>query len=333
MKHKIAFFDTKPYDKEWFEKVQQGEFEVRYLENRLKADTVNLATGCEAVVAFVNDTLDRDVLAELKKIGIHLVALRCTGFNNVDFEAAYGEITILRVPVYSPYAVAEHAMAMILTLNRKIHRAYIRTRDYNFRLDGLMGIDLHGKTVGVIGTGKIGRAFIQICKGFGMRVLAYDPYPLKDCDIEYVSIETLLKESDVISFHCPLTESSYHLLNEETLKLVKKDLILVNTSRGALIDAKALLQALKEKQIGAAGLDVYEEESDFFFEDLSEQVREDDILSLLISYPNVIVTSHQAFFTQEAISAIATTTFENLKDYFEGKPLKNEIHRDKRPGV
>lgn len=331
MRHKIAFFDTKAYDKEWFERVQNGTFDVRYLENRLNEDTVFLARGCEAVVAFVNDSLNEAVLAALNDMDIHLVALRCTGYNQVDLDAAYGKITILRVPVYSPYAIAEHAMALILGLNRKIHRAYIRTRDYNFRLDGLMGFDLHGKCVGVIGTGMIGRAFVDICHGFGMKVLAYDPYPAKDCAVEYVDLERLLRESDVISLHCPLTPESYHLLNEKTLRLVKKNLILVNTSRGALVDASALLQALKEKRIGAAGLDVYEEESEYFFEDYSEQVREDDILSLLISFPNVILTSHQAFFTEEAISAIAKTTFENLCDYFEGHINKNEV--SKKPSM
>lgn len=325
MKHKIAFFDTKSYDKEWFEQIQNGTFEVRYLENRLNEDTVSLARGCEAVVAFVNDSLNRTVLDALNEMDIHLAALRCTGYNQVDLEAADGKVTILRVPVYSPYAIAEHAMALVLGLNRKIHRAYIRTRDYNFRLDGLMGVDLHGKCVGVVGTGMIGCAFVNICHGFGMKVLAYDPYPSKDCEAEYVDLERLLRESDVISLHCPLTPESYHLLNEETLRLVKKNLILVNTSRGALVDASALLQALKEKRIAAAGLDVYEEESEFFFEDYSEQVRADDILSLLVSFPNVILTSHQAFFTEEAIAAIAKTTFENLCDYFEGRTSKNEV--------
>ncbi|MGN0298338.1 MAG: 2-hydroxyacid dehydrogenase [Lachnospiraceae bacterium] len=326
MKHKIAFFDTKSYDREWFEKIQQSTFEVRYLKEKLKADTAALADGCEAVVVFVNDTLDREVLKLLKRMNIHLVVLRCTGFNNVDLEAAAcEEITVLRVPVYSPYAVAEHAMALILALNRKVHRAYIRTRDYNFRLDGLMGFDLHGKTVGVVGTGKIGRAFIRICQGFGMEVLAYDPYPAKDLEVKYVPIETIFQQSDVISFHCPLTESSYHMLNEERIKMAKKNLIVVNTSRGALIDTAALLKALKEKWIGAAGLDVYEEESEYFFEDYSEEVREDDLLSVLISFPNVIMTGHQAFFTQEAISEIAQTTFQNLRDYFEERPLMNEI--------
>lgn len=326
MKHKIAFFDTKTYDKEWFEFVSQGEFDVRYLENRLTLETVSFARGCEAVVVFVNDRLDREVLAELKKMDIHLAALRCTGFNQVDLEAAAREmIHVVRVPVYSPYAVAEHAMALLLGLNRKIHRAYIRTRDYNFRLDGLMGFDLHGKTVGVVGTGKIGQSFIEICRGFGMNVLAYDPYPLEGSRISYVSMERLLRESDVISLHCPLTKESYHLLNEESFQLVKKNLILINTSRGALIDTQALLKALKEKKIGAAGLDVYEEESEFFFEDHSEQVRADDRLSLLVSFPNVILTSHQAFFTQEALEAIANTTYHNLKEYFDHGTLENEV--------
>lgn len=329
---KVAFYDTKPYDRYWFDKVNTGEFQFKYLENKLNEDTVPLAHGCKAAVAFVNDILDKNTIEALYNENIRVVAMRCTGFNNIDFKAAYGKIRILRVPVYSPYAVAEHAMALLLTLNRKIHRAYNRTRDYNFSLKGLTGFELYGKTAGVIGTGKIGQVFINICKGFGMRVIAYDPYPVEGKDIEYVGLEDLFKQSDVISLHCPLNESTYHIIDEKSLDQMKKNSILINTSRGALVDSEALLKALQEENIGGAGLDVYEEEADFFFEDYSNRIIKDNVLSLLVSLPNVIITSHQAFLTAEALESIANTTVQNLKDYFEGKPLINEMCYNCQPG-
>lgn len=329
---RVAFFDTKSYDQEWFDRKNHGEFQIKYFENKLNADTAKLAHGCQAVVAFVNDTIDKETIEELYQLGVKVIAMRCAGYNNIDFKEAYQKIAVVRVPGYSPYAVAEHAMALLLCLNRKIHRAYIRTRDHNFSLKGLIGFDLHQKTIGVIGTGKIGQVFIDICKGFGMRVLAYDLYPVANKEIEYVSLETLLTESDVISLHCPLTEDTKHMINTESLRMMKKGSFIINTSRGALIDSEALLVALKEERIGGAGLDVYEEESDIFFEDKSNTIPKDDILSLLVGLPNVIMTSHQGFLTNEALSNIAETTMENLSAYFQDKPLINEICYFCQPG-
>jgi D-lactate dehydrogenase len=322
---KVAFFDTKPYDKIWFDKMNNDTFKIKYFESKLNADTAQLVKGYEAVIAFVNDTIDKEVIDILSKNGVKVIAMRCAGYNNVDFQEAYGKINIVRVPGYSPNAVAEHAMALLLTLNRRVHRAYNRTREYNFSLNGLVGFDLYGKTVGVIGTGKIGQVFISICKGFGMKVLAYDPYPVKGQEINYVSLEEILEQSDILSLHCPLTESTYHLLNHETLSKVKDGAILINTSRGALIESEALLQALQSQKIGGACLDVYEEETDLFFEDFSNVIIKDNTLSLLLSLPNVIITSHQAFLTEEALKSIAETTINNLKAYFENKPLANEV--------
>lgn len=329
---KIAFFDAKPYDRIWFDKwniAENGEkrFKIKYLEDKLTIDTVELANGYDAVVAFVNDTLNQEVIEALYELKIPVVGMRCTGYNNVDLKTACDKVTVLRVPNYSPYAVAEHAMALLLAINRKVHRAYIRTRDYNFSLVGLTGFDLNGKTVGVIGTGQIGRIFIKICKGFGMNVLAYDPYPVDSLDVEYTDLDTLFRKSQIISLHCPLTEENRHLINEESLKKMQEGTIIINTSRGALVDSKALLDALHKKKIGGAGLDVYEEETSLFFEDYSNEIVTDDILSLLIALPNVIMTSHQAYLTQEALSCIAETTLNNLEQFFMGeRQLKNEIH-------
>ena len=286
--------------------------EFKFFETKLWEDTAELAHGCDGVCVFVNDTVNASVIDRLCEMGVRIVALRCAGFNNVDVRYAAGKLAVVRVPAYSPYAVAEHAMAMLLTSIRRIHKAYNRTRDFNFSLVGLMGFDLHGKTVGVIGTGKIGRVFIDICKGFGMRVLAYDKFPGGADGFEYVSVDQLLAESDVISLHCPLTEETYHLISAETVAQMKRGVVLLNTSRGALIDAEALLEGIKARRIGAACLDVYEEESDFFFEDFSGHIVEDDTLARLISMPNVLVTSHQAFLTDEALRNIAETTVENL---------------------
>lgn len=324
--NKICFYDTKPYDKIYFEELKEKfGFEIDYLESKLNHKTAIMANGYEAVVAFVNDTIDRKTIDTLYENGVRIIGMRCAGYNNVDFKSAFGKIHVVRVPAYSPYAVAEHAMALLLTINRKTHRAYTRTREFNFSLNGLMGFDLHGKTMGVVGTGKIGRIFIDICKGFGMNVIAYDPYPAKDTDIHYVSFEKLCEESDIISLHCPLTKDTFHLINEESIGKMKDGVYLINTSRGALINSEDLLNAIKEGKIGGAGLDVYEEETELFYEDMSYQIIQDDVLSRIVSMPNVIVTSHQAFLTKEALYNIAETTLMNVNNYFEDKQLENEI--------
>jgi D-lactate dehydrogenase len=324
--NKICFFDTKPYDKVYFDEFKEKlGIEIDYFESKLNVNTAVMANGYEAVVAFVNDTIDTKTIDILYKGGVRIIAMRCAGYNNIDFKAAYEKIHVVRVPAYSPYAVAEHAMALLLTLNRKIHRAYNRTKEHNFSLVGLTGFDLHGKTMGVVGTGKIGRIFIDICKGFGMKVIAYDPFPAKDAEIQYVSFEELCQRSDIISLHCPLTKDTHHLIQKDVLKIMKPGVVIINTSRGALINSEDLLNAIKEEKVGGAGLDVYEEETEFFYEDLSYSIMRDDILSGLISMPNVIVTSHQAFLTKEALNNIAEVTLQNLKDYFDGNGLENEI--------
>lgn len=327
---KIAFFDAKPYDKPSFDKYgAEYGLDIKYFETKLNEDTVELASGYDAICAFVNDTINASVIDHLQKLGIQIVALRCAGFNNVDVKHAFGRIHVLRVPAYSPYAVAEHAIAMLLTSIRRIHKAYIRTRDFNFSLAGMTGFDLHGKTVGVIGTGRIGRVFIDICKGFGMKVLAYDKYPAKGLDngdtVRYVSLEELFRDSDIISLHCPLTEETYHVIDEKAIEKCKRGVIIMNTSRGALVDAEALLAGIKSRKVGAACLDVYEEESDFFFEDFSGHIIEDDTLARLISMPNVIVTSHQAFLTEDALSNIAQTTVENIVGFARNGQCENEV--------
>ncbi|HOL83983.1 MAG TPA: 2-hydroxyacid dehydrogenase, partial [Thermoclostridium caenicola] len=273
----IAFFDTKPYDRIWFDRLKDKYgFEFKYFESKLNSDTAVMCDGLDGVVAFVNDVIDEKTISILSDQDIRILALRCAGYNNVDFKAAYGKIHVVRVPAYSPHAVAEHAMALLLTLNRKIHRAYIRTRDFNFSINGLTGFDLFGKTMGVVGTGKIGRVFVDICKGFGMKVIAYDPFPAKDSGIEYVELEELFRRSDIISLHAPLTKETYHIINQDSIALMKDGVIIINTSRGALIDSEALLEAIKNGKIGGAGLDVYEEESDIFFEDYSNAIIQDD---------------------------------------------------------
>ena len=321
----IAFFDTKSYDRESFEKYKTDELNIRFFENKLNEDTVSMAACCDGVCAFVNDSINKKVIEKLENYGVKVLALRCAGYNNVDLKYAKDRITVVRVPSYSPYAVAEHAMAMILILNRKLHRAYIRTRDHNFSLDSLTGFDLKDKTVGVIGTGKIGRVFADICKGFGMNILGFDPYENEEFCGKYESLENLLKKSDIISLHCPLTPENKYIINENSISLMKKGAYIINTSRGKLVDTQALISGLKSGQIGAAGLDVYEEETNFFFEDFSDEIIRDDTLSSLISMPNVIVTSHQAFLTKEALSAIAEITVKNLLEFFETGKCKNEI--------
>lgn len=322
---KVAMFDTKPYDKIWFDRLNNDRYEIHYFEGKLTEDTVSLTKGYEVVCAFVNDDINEEVIKQMASNGVGLLAMRCAGYSNVDIKAAYGKIKIARVPAYSPYAVAEFAMGLLLTLNRKLHKAYNRTREYNFNINGLTGMDMYGKTVGVIGTGKIGQVFVNICKGFGMRVLAYDIFPNESLGYEYVDLDTLFRESDVISLHCPLTEQTYHIIDEAAVSKMKEHCYIINTSRGGLIDSKALLDALRERRIGGAGLDVYEEEAEFFFEDHSEKGIMDATLALLSAMPNVIITSHQAFLTEEALSNIAKVTFDNMDAFFAGKELVNEV--------
>ncbi len=322
---KAAMFDTKPYDEESFESCSHEGIEFTYFDTRLDSHTVTLAQGFDCVVAFVNDEITGDVIDRLYDYGVKLIAMRCAGFNNIDIKEAFGKIHVVRVPAYSPHAVAEHAMAMLLTSVRRIHKAYNRTREYNFSITGFTGFDLHGKTVGVVGAGKIGQAFINICNGFGMKVLAYDKYPNDSVPAEFVGLDELFRRSDIISLHCPLTDENYHLIGHENMQKMKDGVIIVNTSRGALIDAEELLEGIKSKKIGAACLDVYEEESDLFFVDKSGHILRDDILARLLSMPNVILTSHQAFLTQEALANIADTTVENISSFFADETLRNEI--------
>ncbi len=322
---KVAFFDTKQYDREWFDKLDKS-FEIRYFEEKLNPENAALAAGFDGAVAFVNDKINSKTIRTLTENGVKVLAMRCAGYNNINFKAAHeNDLTVLRVPVYSPYAVAEHTMALFLTLNRKIHKAYNRTRDFNFSLTGLTGFDLHGRTMGVIGTGKIGQIFIKICQGFGMKVIAYDPYPMKEPFFEYASLERIYAESDAISLHCPLTEENHHLLDKAAFERMRDGVFILNTSRGGLIDSEALLDALKSRKIAGAGLDVYEEEALLFFEDRSDTIISDDILARLVSLPNVILTSHQAFLTEDALKNIAEITIGNLEDYFAGRPLVNEV--------
>ena len=324
---KVAFFDAKAYDKPSFEQYSSLRgLQLKYLETKLNEDTVDLAKGCDAVCVFVNDTVNAAVIDRLYGYGVRLIALRSAGYNNVDLHAAFGKIHVVHVPAYSPYAVAEHAMALLLTSVRRIHKAYNRTREFNFSLNGLTGFDVHGKTVGVVGTGKIGRIFIDICRGFGMHVIAYDLFPAKDSGIDYVSLDELLEKSDIISLHCPLTDDTRHMIDAAAIGKMKKGAVIVNTSRGGLIDAEALLDGIKARKVGAACLDVYEEEADIFFEDRSGHILNDDLLSRLISMPNVIVTSHQAFLTEEALNNIAEITVNNILSCFEKEGLcDNEL--------
>jgi len=323
---KIAFFDTKPYDKTWMEPLsKEYGYDIKFFEHKLNADTAVLAEGYGVVCAFVNDTLDKEVIGILYDVGVSLIALRCAGYNNVDFNSTYGKINVVRVPGYSPFSVAEHAAALMLSLNRRIHRAYVRTRDNNFSINGLMGVDLNGKTAGIVGTGKIGQVFLGICKGLGMRTIAYDPYPIENPDFEYVSLDTLFETSDIVSLHCPLMPETKHIVNKESLEKMHHESLLINTSRGALVDTHALIDALRSKSIGGAGLDVYEEEEEYFFEDLSNEVLVDDDLARLLSFPNVLMTSHQGFFTREAMQEIAAVTMKNIHAFEKDEVLVNEI--------
>jgi D-lactate dehydrogenase len=328
---RIAVFSAKPYDREFLDRAAAGRgHEPHHLEPRLTAETARLAEGFPAVCVFVNDQLDRAALERLAAGGTRLVALRCAGFNNVDLQAADElGIAVVRVPAYSPYAVAEFTVGLILCLNRRIHRAYARTRDNNFALDGLLGFDLHGRTVGVVGTGAIGAIVARIMRlGFGCEVLAadLDPKPeLTGMGVRYTGPRELAAASDILTLHCPLTPETRHVVNRETIGLAKRGLMLVNTSRGALVDAEALIDGLKSGQIGAAALDVYEQEADVFFEDLSEEIVRDDVLQRLLTFPNVLLTGHQAFFTRDALANIADTTLDSIAAFARGEPLVNRV--------
>jgi D-lactate dehydrogenase len=330
MKPKIAFFDTKPYDKEFFNRVNQKyNFNIKYFKFHLTIDNVILTKGYDVVIIFVNDLINKQIIEKLVYYDIKLIALRSAGFNNVDLKAAQNKLKVVRVPDYSPSAIAEHTVALMLTLNRKIHRAYYRTRDTNFALDGLMGFTFYGKTAGIIGTGKIGKALIRILKGFGMKVLASDLFPdssfADEAGFKYTDLKQIFEESDVISLNCPLTKTTEYMINRKTINSMKDGVMLINTGRGKLINTADLIEGLKSGKIGSAGLDVYEEESEYFFEDLSDRVLTDDVLARLLSFNNVIITSHQGFFTMEALEKIADITLLNIKEFSEGKKLTNEI--------
>lgn len=330
MAYKIAFFGAKPYDIASFDKVNEKyNYDIRYYKGHLNPNNVVLTQDTDVVCIFVNDTADAAVIDAMVDNGVKLLALRCAGFNNVDLKAAKGKLPIVRVPAYSPYAVAEYSLALMLSLNRKIHRAYWRTRDGNFSLNGLMGFDMHGKTIGIIGTGKIAKILIRLLKGFGMRILAYDLYPdmkfAGEEGISYVSLDELYRESDIISLHCPLTDQTKYMIDKDSIDKMKEGVMIINTGRGQLINTNDLIEGLKEKKIAAAGLDVYEEEGEYFYEDKSDKIIDDDVLARLLSFNNVIVTSHQAFFTKEALHNIAETTLQNIEDFRCHRPLVNEV--------
>ena len=330
MAYKIEFFGAKPYDIASFDKVNEKyNYDIRYYKGHLNPNNVVLTQDTDAVCIFVNDTADAAVIDAMVDNGVKLLALRCAGFNNVDLKAAKGKLPVVRVPAYSPYAVAEYSLALMLSLNRKIHRAYWRTRDGNFSLNGLMGFDMHGKTIGIIGTGKIAKILIRLLKGFGMRILAYDLYPdmkfAGEEGISYVSLDELYRESDIISLHCPLTDQTKYMIDKDSIDKMKEGVMIINTGRGQLINTNDLIEGLKEKKIAAAGLDVYEEEGEYFYEDKSDKIIDDDVLARLLSFNNVIVTSHQAFFTKEALHNIAETTLQNIEDFRCHRPLVNEV--------
>ncbi len=327
---KIAFFSTKEYDQKIFDKYNKKyNYEITYLDSKLNAETAPLAKGYDVVCVFVNDVVDKETIKKLKEYKVKLIALRCAGFNNVNLKALDDSIKAVRVPAYSPNAVAEHATALLLEINRKIYKAYQRTKKYNFTLNGLLGFDICGKTVGVMGTGKIGKVFCQIMKGFGANVIAYDVYEDKEAEkqigFKYVPLDTLLAKSDIISLHCPLTKENEDIINDETISKMKKGVIIINTSRGKLVDSTSLIKGLEEGKISGAGLDVYDEESEFFLNDMSMEYKRDQNLSVLLSMPNVIITSHQAFFTREAFNKIAQDTCQNIKDIFETGSCVNEV--------
>lgn len=327
---RIAVFDTKPYDRRALERANQDHrHDLSFFEPRLTPDTVSLAEGFEAVCLFVQDRVDREVVERLAEEGLRLLLLRSAGFDHVDLEAAQEHgVTVARVPAYSPHAVAEHALALILTLNRKLHRAYNRVREWNLSLEGLMGFDMPTRTVGVIGTGKIGTTFCRLLTGFGCRIVAYDPYPndeVREMGVEYLELDELWPAADVLSLHTPLTPDTHHLVDAEALEKMKDGVMIINTSRGAIVDTEAVVEGLKSQKVGSLGLDVYEEEGDLFFEDLSETVIQDDVFARLLTFPNVLITSHQGFFTREALDAIARTTLGNATAFETGEGELHEV--------
>lgn len=328
---RIAFFDAKSYDRETFDKVNQNfGFDIQYYKERLSMNTVSLTQGADAVCIFVNAECDSRVIERMAAYGVKLIALRCAGFNNVDIHAAHQQgIRVVRVPAYSPHAVAEYAVTLMLALNRKVYRSVYRTREGNFKLNGLLGFDMYGKTVGLVGMGRIAKELIKILRGFGMNVLAYDLYPdrqfAEDHQVKVVSLDELYEESDIISLHCPLTDETKFIINSDSITKMKFGVMIINTGRGKLIKTEDLIDGLRSHQIGSAALDVYEEEANYFYEDRSDKMIDDDKLALLLMMPNVIVTSHQAFFTREATHNIAITTLQNILDFKDGKELVNEV--------
>ena len=329
-KTRIIFFDIKDYDREFFEKYGKNyNYEMSFFKSRLSLENVHLTRGYDVVCAFTNDDIGKETIDAMAENGVRLLAMRCAGFNNVSLKDIHNRFKVVRVPAYSPHAIAEYTVGLILAVNRKINKAYVRTREGNFSINGLMGVDLYGKTAGIIGTGKIGQILIKILKGFDMKVIAYDLFPNQkvadELGFEYVSLDELYANSDIISLNCPLTKDTQYMINRRSMLKMKDGVILVNTGRGQLIDSADLVEALKDKKVGAVALDVYEEEEDYFFEDKSTQVIEDDILGRLLSFYNVLITSHQAYFTKEAVEAITVTTLNNIKDFVEGKPLVNEV--------
>ncbi len=326
----IVFFSTKPYDKKYFEASNKNfNNNIRFVDPHLSLETIDLIDDAPAICVFVNDVLDKPVLSKLKDRGVQLIALRCAGFNNINLEAAHElGLKVVRVPAYSPHAVAEHTVGLMLSLNRKIHRAYIRVRDGNFSLNGLLGFNFSGRTVGIIGTGKIGSIVARMLVAFGMKVLAYDPYPNPECEqlgISYVGKDELLEKSDVVTLHCPLTDETHHLIDESALSIMKDNVMLINTSRGAMLDTHAIIKGLKSKKIGYLGLDVYEQEDDLFFEDLSWEIIQDDVFERLLTFPNVLVTAHQGFFTSDALKNIADTTLKSIGEFEHRQKLTNEL--------
>ena len=329
-KTRIIFFDIKDYDREFFEKYGKNyNYEMSFFKSRLSLENVHLTKGYDVVCAFTNDDIGKETIDAMAENGVRLLAMRCAGFNNVSLKDIHNRFKVVRVPAYSPHAIAEYTVGLILAVNRKINKAYVRTREGNFSINGLMGVDLYGKTAGIIGTGKIGQILIKRLKGFDMKVIAYDLFPnqkvAEELGFEYVSLDELYANSDIISLNCPLTKDTQYMINRRSMLKMKDGVILVNTGRGQLIDSADLVEALKDKKVGAVALDVYEEEEDYFFEDKSTQVIEDDILGRLLSFYNVLITSHQAYFTKEAVEAITVTTLNNIKDFIEGKPLVNEV--------
>ena len=327
---KILFYDTKEYDRELFEEYnKEYEFEIKYLETKLNNETAPLAKGYDAVCIFVNDMADKETLQILSECGVKLIVLRCAGFNNVDIKNLPDGLSVVRVPGYSPYAVAEHAVALLLSVDRKIYKSYQRTKKYNFTLNGLLGFDIHGKTVGVIGTGKIGKAFINIMKGFGTEILAYDVYKdekvAEEMGFKYVELDELYAKSDIISLHCPLTDENTNMINKESIDKMKKGVVIINTSRGKLINSNDLIEELSKEKIGGLGLDVFDEEEEFFLNDMSNSYYRNTELSVLLSMPNVVITSHQAFFTKEALNQIGKISMENIKSFFETGECENFV--------